>query len=67
MLCNKLVDEKRDEILEVSKKIKYGILSCHLKGKTRSKNFNDFDNAFSCFKKMNGGNIMLEKAKQNQI
>ena len=49
-IFNKLVDERRNEILELSEKMNYNNLTYNFKDKNIcEKSFNDFDNAISLF------------------
>ena len=50
-IFNKLIDKRRDEILELTEKINYEDLMYHFKIKNICENsFNDFDNVFKFFK-----------------
>ena len=56
-IFNKPIDEKRNEILELSEKIIYGELTYHFKDRNIPEIFfNDFDNAICLFKKIGGNN-----------
>ena len=56
-IFNKPIDEKRNEILELSEKIIYGELTYYFKDRNIPENFfNDFDNAICLFKKIGGNN-----------
>ena len=60
-IFNKIINERRDKILELSEKINYDDLTYHFKvSNIREKSFNDFDKAFSSFEKIRDGNITLE-------
>ena len=62
---NTFIDERCNEILELSKKIDYDDLKYLNKDKKiRENSFNGFDNTFSFFKNMKDGNIMLEKTSK---
>ena len=66
-IFNNFVDERRDKILKLREKINHYDLTYHSKDKNiHEKSFNSLDNAFSFFKKINDGIIMLQKAEQNQ-
>ena len=65
-IFNELTDERRDEILKLSKEV-YNNLKCYYRGKNISeKNLNDFDNALSFLKKVRGGKITPGKAKKKK-
>ena len=65
-IFNELTDERRDEILKLSKEV-YNNLKCYYRGKNISeKNLNDFDNAIIFLKKVRGGKITPGKAKKKK-
>ena len=65
---NKLVNDRHDEILKLSKTINYDYLTFDYKNKNmREKVFNNFDNTFWFFKKIKNGEITLEKANTKKI
>ena len=62
-MFNKLIDERRDEILELSTKKKIVKKPYHCKGKkTHEKSFSDFDDVFSFLKKIKDGNKTPDQA-----
>ena len=46
-MFNKLVDERRDEITMLDKKVNHDDLIYKYKGKTPNENFNTYDNALN--------------------
>ena len=66
-IFNKLVDERRDEIIRLGKKIDYGNLAFHYKDKSiHGKSFNNFIKTINLYEKIKKGDIMLKKAKENR-
>ena len=64
---NKLFDEKRDEIQELSKEIDYKNLNYDFTMKASgSINFNGYNGPFALFKKIRDGHVSLEMAEEDQ-
>ena len=64
---NKLFDEKRNEIQELSREIDYKNLNYHFTTKASgSINFIKFEGPFSFFKKIRDGDISLKMAEEDQ-
>ena len=64
-LFNKLVDERLNEIIDLSEKFNQDDLTSHYKGKNnRPKNFGGFDSAIALFKKIRNGKVLLNKTNK---
>ena len=60
---NKLVDERKDKIIELTKKISFDYLTYYCKGNSASQKFDNFHNTFISFDKIVNGKIVLWNAK----
>ena len=64
-IFNKLIDEKRDKILELSKIFNYGNSAYHFRNKNIAEiSLNSFDDEFRLFRKVKDGYVTLGKPKQ---
>ena len=65
--CNKLFDEKLDEIQELSKEIDYKNLNYDFTTKASGPiNFTGYNGPFTLFKKIRDGDMSLEMAEEDQ-
>ena len=65
-MFNKRVDERKDEIIELTEKINFDDLTNYYKGNWAPQKFDNFDNAFILFDKIKNGKIILQDTKANQ-
>ena len=60
-IYNKILEERMDEILEMSKEINYNNLVCYFKGPTHPENFAIFDGPIYTYDQLKNGNISFSK------
>ena len=65
-IFNELVDERREKITDLDKKVNSGDLIYRYKGNTADVKFDEFDNALNIINKMQNGEIRLADVKNNQ-
>ena len=65
-IFNELVDERREKITDLDKKVNSDDLIYRYKGNTPDLNFDEFDNAFDIIDKIRDGKINLSDVKNNQ-
>ena len=65
-IFNELVDERREKITDLYKKVNSDNLNYRYKGKTADAKFHKFDNALNIVSKMQNGEISLADVKNNQ-
>ena len=65
-MCNEIVDERREKITHLDKKVNSDDLIYRYKGNTADVKFNEFDNAFDIIDKIRDGKIDLADVKNNQ-
>ena len=65
-IFNELVDERREKITDLDKKVNSDDLIYRYKGNTADVKFNEFDNAFDIIDKIRDGKIDLADVKNNQ-
>ena len=65
-IFNELVDERREKITDLDKKVNSGDLIYRYKGNTADVKFDEFDNALDIINKIQNGKIKLTDVKNNQ-
>ena len=65
-IYNKILEERMDEILEMSNKIVYGQLIYDFKGPTRSINFGKFGDPIYIYNHMENGDTTLQQVEKQQ-
>ena len=65
-IFNELVDERREKITDLDKKVNSDDLIYKCKGNTADVKFDEFDNTLNIINKMQNGEISLEDVKNNQ-
>ena len=65
-IYNKILEERMDEILEMSNKIVYGQLIYDFKGPTRSINFGKFGDPIYNYNHMENGDTTLQQVEKQQ-
>ena len=65
-IYNKILEERMDEILEMSKEINYNNLVYYFKGPTPPKNFAIFDGPIYTYDQLKNGNISLQQVEKQQ-
>ena len=64
---DEFINERYDEIQNLSKQINYADITYYFKGKERSpKYFSNFQFSLKFFKEIRDGEITMKKAKENQ-
>ena len=65
-IFNELVDERREKITDLDKKVNSGDLIYRYKGNTADVKFDEFDNDLNIINKIQNGTISPEDVKSNQ-
>ena len=65
-IFDKLIEERFDEIKELTDEINDNDLIYYFKNNTAPKDFNDFENGIELFRKIKSGEMKLEDAKELQ-
>ena len=65
-IFNKFVDERREKIIDLDKKVNSDDLIYRYRGSTADIKFDEFDNALNIINKIQNGKISLEDGKNNQ-
>ena len=65
-IFNKFVDERREKITDLDKKVNSDDLIYRHKGNTADVKFDEFDNALNIINKIQNGEIELKDVKNNQ-
>ena len=65
-IYNKILEERMDEILEMSKKIDYSNLVYHFKGPTHPVNFAIFGGPMYTYNQLKNGDISLQQVEKQQ-
>ena len=65
-IFNKLVDERREKIADLDKKVNRDDLIYRYRGSTADAKFDKFDNALNIINKIQNGEISLADVKNNQ-
>ena len=65
-IFNEFVDERREKITDLGKKVNSDDLIYRYKGNTADLKFDEFDNALNIINKIQSGEIRLVDAKNNQ-
>ena len=65
-IFNKLVDERREKITDLDKKVNSNDLIYRYKGNTADVKFDEFDNALNIINKIQNREIRLADVKNNQ-
>ena len=65
-IFNKLVDERREKIIDLDKKVNSDDLIYRYRGNTADVKFDEFENAVNIIDKIQNGKISLEDVKNNQ-
>ena len=65
-IFNKFVDERREKIIDLDKKVNSDDLIYRYRGNTVDVKFDEFDNALNIINKIQNGKISLEDGKNNQ-
>ena len=67
-IFNKLVNERKDKIIELTEKINLDDLTYYCKDNSAPQKFDNFDNGVTLFDKIKNGKIMLkDKKKKTKI
>ena len=66
MIFDKIVEEKFDEIRELTVETDHNYLAYCFKGDTTKKRFDDYDDGIELSKKLGSGEIRLEEAKEQE-
>ena len=65
-IFNELVDERREKIIDLDKKVNSDDLIYRYRGSTADIKFDEFDNALNIINKIQNGEIRLASVKNNQ-
>ena len=65
-IFNELVDERREKVIDLDKRVNSDALIYRYKGNTANVKFDEFDNALNIINKIHNGEIRLANVKNNQ-